>query len=151
LAQDGGNGKGNGDSKGDGDADDGNVGNGGNSADPAISQAQSNVQNVQCVSGGSIDGSCFNANNQNLANKGNIALAQDGGNGKGNGDSQGDGDANDGNVGNGGNSADPAISQAQSNVQNVQCVSGKDAIVSCNNSSFQNQINEGNVALGQIY
>jgi hypothetical protein len=116
----------------------------GNSADPAISQAQSNVQNVKCeIKGffGSIDGSCFNANNQNLANKGNIALAQDGG----------DGDANDGNVGNGGNSADPAISQAQSNVQNVQCVSGKDAIVSCNNSSFQNQINEGNVALGQIY
>jgi len=121
----------------------------GNSADPAISQAQSNVQNVQCVSGGSIDDSCFNYNNQNLANKGNIALAQDGGNGKGSGDSRGDGDADDGSGS--GNSADPAISQAQSNVQNVQCVSGKDAIVSCNNVSFQNQNNEGNVALGQIY
>jgi hypothetical protein len=116
----------------------------GNSADNAISQAQSNVQNIKCeIKGffGSIDDSCFNSNNQNLANKGNIALAQDGG----------DGDADDGSGGGGGNSADPAISQAQSNVQNVQCVSGKDAIVSCNNVSFQNQINEGNVALGQIY
>jgi hypothetical protein len=94
------------------------------------------VQNVQCVSGGSIDDSCFNSNNQNLANDGNIALAQDGGKGEG---------------GSGGNSADPSINQAQSNVQNVQCVSGKDAIVSCNNVSFQNQINEGNIALGQIY
>jgi hypothetical protein len=36
-------------------------------------------------------------------------------------------------------------------MQNVQCVSGKDAVVSCNNSSFQSQSNEGNVALGQIY
>jgi hypothetical protein len=62
----------------------------GDSADPAISQAQSNVQNIKCEikrSFGSIDDSCFNANNQNLANKGNIALAQDGGNG----------DADDGN------------------------------------------------------
>ena len=126
----------------------------GNSADPVISQAQNNVQNIKCEikrSFGSIDDSCFNVNNQNLANKGNIALSQDGGNRKGSVDSQRDDDADDGNGGNGGNSANPAISQAQSNVQNVQCVSGKDAIVSCNNSSFQNQINEGNVALGQIY
>jgi hypothetical protein len=139
LAQDGGN----------GDADDGG---GGNSAAPSISQAQGNVQNVQCVSGGGIDDSCFNYNNQNLANKGNVALAQDGGNGKGGGDSQrgGNGDADDGGGG-GGNSAAPSISQAQGNVQNVQCVSGKDAIVSCNNVSFQNQVNEGNVALGQTY
>ena len=61
----------------------GGGGGGGNSAEPAINQAQSNVQNVQCVSGGGIDDSCFNDNNQNLANKGNVALAQDGGNGKG--------------------------------------------------------------------
>ena len=125
-------------------------GGGGNSADPAINQAQSNVQNVQCVSGGGIDDSCFNYNSQNLANKGNVAVAQDGGNGRGSGNGDGDGDDGSGGGG-GGNSADPAINQAQSNVQNVQCVSGKDAIVSCNNVSFQNQINEGNIALGQIY
>ena len=51
-------------------------------AEPAINQAQSNVQNVQCVSRGGIDDSCFNYNSQNLANKGNVALAQDGGNGR---------------------------------------------------------------------
>ena len=126
--------------------------NGDATAKLVVDPVQSNVQNIKCEikrSFGSIDDSCFNVNNQNLANKGNIALAQDGGNRKGSGDSRGDGDANDGNGG--GNSADPAISQAQSNVQNVQCVSGKDAIVSCNNSSFQSQNNEGNVALGQIY
>ena len=125
--------------------------NGGATAKLVVDPVQSNVQNIKCeIKGflGSIDDSCFNYNNQNLANRGNIALAQDGGNGKGGGDSPGGGDADDGS---GGNSADPAISQAQSNVQNVQCVSGKDAIVSCNNVSFQNQINEGNVALGQTY
>ena len=103
------------------------------------------MQNVQCVSGGSIDDSCFNYNRQNLGNEGNIALAQDGGNGEGSGSGSGSGS------GDGGNSAEPAISQAQGNVQNVQCVSGEDAIVSCNNVSFQNQINEGNIALGQTY
>ena len=155
LAQDGGNGRGSSNGDGDGDGDDGSGGGngGGNSADPAINQAQSNVQNVQCVSGGGIDDSCFNYNSQNLANKGNVALAQDGGNGRGSSNGDGDGDGDDGSGGGngGGNSADPAINQAQSNVQNVQCVSGKDAIVSCNNVSFQNQINEGNIALGQIY
>ena len=151
VAQDGGNGRGSGNGDGDGDGDDGSGGGGGNSADPAINQAQSNVQNVQCVSGGGIDDSCFNYNSQNLANKGNVAVAQDGGNGRGSGNGDGDGDGDDGSGGGGGNSADPAINQAQSNVQNVQCVSGKDAIVSCNNVSFQNQINEGNIALGQIY
>ena len=75
------------------------------------------MQNVQCVSGGGIDDSCFNYNSQNLANKGNVAVAQDGGNGRGSGNGDGDGDGDDGS---GGNSADPAINQAQSNVQNVQ-------------------------------
>ena len=126
-----------------------------NSAEPAINNAQGNVQNVQCVSGGSIDDSCFNYNSQNLGNEGNIALAQDGGkgdDGSGDGGGQGEGDGNDGSGdGGGGNSAEPAINNAQGNVQNVQCVSGEDAIVSCHNVSFQNQINEGNIALGQTY
>ncbi len=127
--------------------------NGGIHAKFGIDQVQSNVQNIKCeIKGfiGIIDDSCFNSNSQNLANKGNIALAQDGGNGKG-GNSQGDGDGDGDDGSGGGNSADPEISQAQSNIQNVQCVSGEDAIVSCNNVSFQNQINEGNIALGQIY
>ena len=37
----------------------------------------------------------------------------------------------------------------QDNKQHAQCVSGEDAIVSCNNLSFQEQINSGNNALGQ--
>ena len=115
----------------------------GNSAEPAISQAQGNVQNVQCVSGGSIDDSCFNYNRQNLGNEGNIALAQDGGKEDG---SDGSGSGSDGSgsgSGDGGNSAEPAISQAQGNVQNVQCVSGGSIDDSCFNYNRQNLGNEG--------
>ena len=41
------------------------------------------------------------------------------------------------------------IGQNQENEQNAQCVSGEDAIVSCDNVSFQNQINSGKNALAQ--
>ena len=41
------------------------------------------------------------------------------------------------------------IGQSQTSNQNAQCVSGKDAIVSCNNENFQNQVNSGNNALAQ--
>ena len=40
-----------------------------------------------------------------------------------------------------GNDGDQDIDQDQENKQNAQCVSGEDAIVSCNNLSFQEQIN----------
>ena len=48
-----------------------------------------------------------------------------------------------------GNDADQDIDQGQSSRQNAQCVSGEDAIVSCNNLSFQEQVNSGDNALGQ--
>ena len=48
-----------------------------------------------------------------------------------------------------GNDGDQDIEQEQENKQNAQCVSGEDAIVSCNQVSFQDQVNEGNNALGQ--
>jgi len=49
-----------------------------------------------------------------------------------------------------GNNANQGIGQSQSSNQNSQCVSGKDAMVSCNNVQFQNQVNSGNNALSQI-
>lgn len=48
-----------------------------------------------------------------------------------------------------GNSSNQGIGQNQDNEQNAQCVSGEDAIVSCDNVSFQNQVNSGNNALAQ--
>jgi Ca2+-binding RTX toxin-like protein len=48
-----------------------------------------------------------------------------------------------------GNSANQRINQGQSSNQNSLYVSGKDAIVSCNNENFQNQVNSGNNPLGQ--
>ena len=113
----------------------GNNGDGGDSADQGISQGQSSEQRSQCVAGGSIDASCMNISAQNQANTGNSALGQQGGSGGNNGD--------------GGDSADQGISQGQSSEQNSQCVSGKDAIVSCDNVAFQNMVNSGKNALGQ--
>ena len=48
-----------------------------------------------------------------------------------------------------GNSSNQGIGQDQDSDQNAQCVSGEDAIVSCDNVSFQNQVNSGNNALAQ--
>ena len=48
-----------------------------------------------------------------------------------------------------GNRSNQGIGQEQDNEQNAQCVSGEDAIVSCDNVSFQNQVNSGNNALAQ--
>ena len=106
----------------------------GNSASQGIGQSQSSKQNSQCVSGGDTNDSCNNVSVQNQDNDGNNALGQQGGNGK---------------KGNGGNDADQGIGQSQSSKQNSQCVSGEDATVSCNNVSFQNQVNSGNNALAQ--
>jgi hypothetical protein len=47
------------------------------------------------------------------------------------------------------NSASQGITQAQSNRQNSQCVSGVATVGSCNNGSVQGQVNIGNNALGQ--
>ena len=105
-----------------------------NSANQGIGQSQSSTQLGVCVSG---DGTLFSGNNlnaQNQANSGNNAAAQQGGSGSGKG---------------GGNSANQGIGQSQSSNQNAQCVSGKDAIVSCDNENFQNQVNSGNNALAQ--
>jgi hypothetical protein len=87
----------------------------GNSAKQGIGQSQSSNQNAQCVAGGSLGNSCNNISVQNQENSGNNAAAQQGGSGKGSG-----------------NSAKQGIGQSQSSNQNAQCVSGEDAIVSCN-------------------
>ncbi len=105
----------------------------GNSSNQGIGQSQSSRQNSQCVSGGSLGNSCNNISVQNQENSGNNAAAQSGGD-----------DDDDG-----GNSSNQGIGQEQENEQNAQCVSGEDAIVSCDNVSFQNQINSGNNALAQ--
>ena len=120
------------DTAGDNDHDD-NDGNG-NSASQGIGQSQSSRQNSQCVSGGDTDDSCNNVSAQNQENSGNNAAAQSGG---------GDDDDDDG------NSSNQGIGQEQDSKQNSQCVSGEDAIVSCNNISFQNQVNSGKNALAQ--
>ena len=50
----------------------------------------------------------------------------------------------------GSNSADQGgISRGQSSDQSSQCVSGEDAIVSCDIVAFQNLVNSGKNALGQ--
>ena len=116
------------------DNDDNDNGGNGNSASQGIGQSQSSKQNSQCVSGDDTNDSCNNVSVQNQDNDGNNAAAQDGGHGK---------------KGKGGNDADQGIGQDQDSEQNSQCVSGEDATVSCNNVSFQNQVNSGNNALAQ--
>ncbi len=103
----------------------------GNNSNQGIGQSQSSRQNSQCVAGGSLGNSCNNISFQNQGNSGSNAAGQQGG---------GDDDGNNSNQG---------IGQNQDSEQNAQCVSGKDAIVSCNNVSFQNQVNSGYNVLGQ--
>jgi hypothetical protein len=105
-----------------------------NSATQGISQGQSNTQNALCLSGALTGAACNNTSTQGQSNSGSNAAAQQGGSGgKGSG-----------------NSATQGINQGQSNTQNAQCVSGKDAIVSCNNAEFQNQVNSGSNVLSQL-
>jgi hypothetical protein len=106
----------------------------GNDSDQGIDQDQESKQNSQCVAGGSIAASCNNLSVQDQDNEGNNAAGQQNG-----------GDNKKGK----GNDSDQGIDQDQDNKQNAQCVSGEDAIVSCNSLSFQEQINSGNIALGQ--
>ncbi|TVP39387.1 hypothetical protein [Candidatus Nitrosocosmicus arcticus] len=106
----------------------------GNDGEQEIEQDQENKQNSQCVAGGSIAASCNNLSSQEQDNEGNNAAGQQNG-----------GDNKKGK----GNDGEQEIEQDQENKQNAQCVSGEDAIVSCNNLSFQEQVNEGNNALGQ--
>ena len=105
----------------------------GNDEDQDIEQEQENNQNSQCVAGDSIAASCNNLSVQDQDNEGNNAAAQDG-------DDNKKGKGNDG---------DQDIEQEQENKQNAQCVSGEDAIVSCNQLSVQDQNNEGSNTLGQ--
>ena len=109
------------------DDDDGDDDDDGNDSNQGIGQSQSSHQNSQCVAGGSLSNSCNNVSFQNQDNSGNNAAGQEG-------------DGNDSNQG---------IGQDQDNKQTAQCVSGEDAIVSCNNVSFQNQVNSGFNVLGQ--
>ena len=102
----------------------------GNDGDQDIDQGQSSRQNAQCVSGEDVVASCNQLSDQDQDNEGNNAAGQQNGNGKGN-----DGDQD--------------IEQEQENKQNAQCVSGEDAIVSCNQLSVQDQNNEGSNTLGQ--
>ena len=104
----------------------------GNVAQQAISQSQASVQNALCVSGSGTFVSCNNFSFQNQKNTGNNALAQQGGNGKGSG-----------------NSAEQSISQSQSSSQNSQVVSGGDTIGSGNNVNIQSQTNSGSNAAAQ--
>ncbi|WP_458746321.1 hypothetical protein [Candidatus Nitrosocosmicus sp. T] len=106
----------------------------GNDGDQDIEQEQENKQNSQCVAGDSVAASCNNLSFQDQDNEGNNAAGQQNG-----------GDNKKGK----GNDRDQDIEQEQENKQNAQCVSGEDAIVSCNQVSFQDQVNEGNNALGQ--
>ena len=106
----------------------------GNDSDQDIEQDQDNKQNTQCVAGDSIAASCNNLSFQDQDNEGNNAAGQDGGDGK---------------KGKKGNDGDQGIEQDQENDQNAQCVSGEEAIVSCNSLSFQDQSNNGENALGQ--
>ncbi len=105
-------------------------GKGGNDADQENKQEQGSDQNSQCVTGGSIVLSCNNLSAQNQANDGDNTSGQEKG-------------------GKGGNDADQENKQEQGSDQNSQCVSGRDAIVSCNNAEFQNLVNSGNNALGE--
>jgi hypothetical protein len=105
---------------------------GGNVAQQAIEQSQASVQNALCVSGSGTFVSCNNLSFQNQENSGNNALAQQGGNGKGSG-----------------NSAEQSISQSQSSEQNSQIVSGGDTIGSGNNINVQSQSNSGSNAAAQ--
>ena len=105
----------------------------GNDGDQDIDQGQSSRQNAQCVSGEDVVASCNQLSVQDQDNEGNNAAAQDGGDNK-------KGKGNDG---------DQDIEQEQENNQNAQCVSGEDAIVSCNQLSVQDQDNEGSNTLGQ--
>ncbi|VFJ14673.1 hypothetical protein [Candidatus Nitrosocosmicus franklandus] len=106
----------------------------GNDSDQEIEQDQDSRQNSQCVAGDSILASCNNLSFQDQDNDGNNAAGQQSGDGK---------------KGKKGNDGDQGIEQEQENNQNAQCVSGEEAIVSCNQLSFQGQDNEGNNALGQ--
>ena len=104
----------------------------------SVNQGQSNSQFVQCVSGESLSNSCNNTSVQNQVNHGNNALSQQGEPSRGSG-------------GGPENVASQSINQEQSSNQNAQCVSGKDAIVSCNNLDFQKQVNTGSNVLSQSF
>ncbi len=109
-----------------------------NVASQSINQGQSSVQNANCVSGSDLDHSCNNTSVQNQVNHGNNALSQQGEPSRGSG-------------GGPENVASQSINQEQSSNQNAQCVSGKDAIVSCNNLDFQKQVNTGSNVLSQSF
>ena len=85
-------------------------------ATQTIGQLQGATQLGLCISGIDTIISCNNLNLQNQENEGNNALAQQGGSGKGSG-----------------NSANQGIGQSQSSEQNALCVSGDGTFLSCNN------------------
>ena len=106
----------------------------GNDSDQDIDQDQESKQNAQCVSGEDVAASCNQLSFEDQDNDGNNAAGQQNG-----------GDDKKGK----GNDGDQDIDQDQESKQDAQCVSGEDAIVSCNNLSVEEQINSGKNALGQ--
>ena len=105
-----------------------------NHADQSTEQGQYSDQNAQCVSGESIVLSCNNLSFKDQSNDGNSASGQQGRGGSGGSTS---------------NDGDQSTEQGQSSEQEAQCVSGEEAIVSCNNAEFQKMVNSGNRALAQ--
>ncbi|MBA3976714.1 MAG: hypothetical protein H0X50_00780 [Nitrosopumilus sp.] len=102
----------------------------GNESDQDRSGKQSSEQESMCVNGESIALSCNNLSAQDQSNDGHSASGQQNG---GKGDS--DGDQNN--------------KQEQDSKQDSLCVSGEEAIVSCNNVEFQNLVNSGNSAIAK--
>src|SRR5690606_23173105 len=105
----------------------------GNSAAQGIGQSQSSSQSSQCVAANDVDQSCNNISIHNQFNDGNNVLAQDGGSGKGSG-----------------NSAAPGIGQSQSTDQRSKCVSALSLHDARKNLNIQNQVNDGNNAAAQV-
>ncbi len=103
-----------------------------NNAAQVIAQSQVARQLGVCISGDFTLISCNNLNDQSQTNFGNNAAAQNGGSGKGSG-----------------NSAFQGILQNQQSKQNALCVSGIGTFISCNNVNSQDQTNRGNNALLQ--
>ena len=103
-----------------------------NKASQIIAQNQVAKQLGICISGDFTLISCNNLSDQDQTNFGNNAAAQNGGSGKGSG-----------------NTAFQGILQNQESRQNALCVSGEGTFISCNNVNDQDQTNEGNNVLLQ--
>src|ERR1044072_1398514 len=103
-----------------------------NTAVQVIAQNQLAKQLGICISGDFTLISCNNLNDQSQTNFGNNVAGQQGGSGKGSG-----------------NTAFQGILQNQASEQNALCVSGIGTFIACNNVNSQDQTNFGKNVLGQ--